>query len=106
MTFDEWYSTHRHLLGNEIVCRVIWEAAQRERAPQWQPIETAPKDGTEFLAWWIGGEGRDALGAHRTYWLDNSKTDRPWAGWRLPSMVAMSLGSKPTHWMRIEAPKP
>lgn len=30
MTFDEWYSMHKHQLSNEPVCRVIWEAAQRE----------------------------------------------------------------------------
>ena len=30
MTFDEWYSTQKHQLSNEQVCRVIWEAAARE----------------------------------------------------------------------------
>lgn len=32
MTFDEWYSTQKHQLGNEQVCRAIWDAAKQDTA--------------------------------------------------------------------------
>jgi hypothetical protein len=65
---------------------------QPERESGWQPIETAPKDGTEILIAW--GDK-----VTFSYWLDNSKTSHPWQGWKLPSMFPVS--GKPSHWMPI-----
>jgi hypothetical protein len=62
-------------------------------APQWLPIESAPKDGSQVIAWWEA-EGFDAVGVLMTSWLDNSKTRVPWAGWRVPSMRATSSEAK------------
>jgi hypothetical protein len=65
-------------------------------AEAWRPIETAPKaDGAKLLLWW---GGRVVYGS----WLDNSKTARPWAGWRAPSLEAVS--GQPTHWMPLPQP--
>lgn len=44
------------------------------RAPQWQPIETAPKDGTEILAW-------DGQGQATVSWK-NGRWSLVYAGWR------------------------
>jgi hypothetical protein len=65
----------------------------------WRPIETAPKDGSAFLGWWI--EENKVL---HTHWLDNSKTAWPWAGWRAPSMQVSHPNAKPTHWMPLPEP--
>lgn len=56
----------------------------------WQPIETAPKDGTRVILSW-GGKSVNG------FYLDNSRTSTPWAGWRVESMVVQPTG-KPTHW--------
>lgn len=69
------------------------EAALPTQSP-WQPIETAPKDGTQFLAAW----GDRVI---VTYWLDNTKTATPWAGWRVPSMTTMRPGECPTFWQPL-----
>jgi hypothetical protein len=59
--------------------------------PDWQPIETAPKDGTEVLCF-VGGIG---MGPMVLYWMHGY--------WR---EKANSLGLKrpPTHWMPLPAP--
>ena len=40
------------------------DAALKER--EWQPIETAPKDGTPFIVWWPGGYA-DTMASWREY---------------------------------------
>lgn len=57
----------------------------------WQPIETAPKDGTRVILDW-GHKARVG------YYLDNSKTSRPWQGWKVPSMEEWPAG-QPVAWM-------
>lgn len=54
----------------------------------WQPIETAPKDGTEILAW--DGDDRKILRWALGRWDDWDE---------MPS----ALG-KPTHWMPLPEP--
>lgn len=59
---------------------------------QWQPIETAPKDGTRILVWSqeYGGRGPLVL-----FWMDEH--------WREPANL-LSLRVPPTHWMPIPPP--
>jgi hypothetical protein len=65
----------------------------------WQTIETAPKDGTEIILLWSGI-------AITGFYLDNSKTELPWEGFRPHSGVLWPIGN-PTHWMPLPAaPKP
>lgn len=60
----------------------------------WRTIDSAPKDGTKFLAWW---DGKPII----TYW---AKRDR-FEGWQAPSMMTVNAGDKsawsPTHWMPL-----
>lgn len=68
---------------------------------KWQPIETAPKDGTEFLAWCME---RPPFSPVPTYFPDIAK-------WHKDRVAAASYfytrsGAIPTHWMPIpDAPK-
>jgi hypothetical protein len=72
---------------------------QHESRPMtWQPIESAPKDGTRVILSW-GGKSING------FFLDNSRTRTPWAGWRVESMVAQPSGA-PTHWQPFPAPVP
>lgn len=64
----------------------------------WQPIETAPKDGTWFLGYWpqcafedriITTQWHDFGFDDRPYWLD-APDNRDW--------------TEPTHWMPLPTP--
>lgn len=64
----------------------LLSVAERET---WQPIETAPKDGTVFLACWVtdGGPYFGAVQWQYDGWVENSEP------------VGL-----PTHWMPLPAP--
>jgi hypothetical protein len=69
------------------------------RTNDWQPIETAPKDGTRILiagcvigpliriGWWGAGRYLDRVRGYERDWTDGNSH-----GWR------------PTHWMRLPEP--
>ena len=81
--------------GNTLV-----EAAEMLRQKsEWQPIETAPKDGSSILVALKGGEVREAEWFVRWY-NDPSKP-----GW-MPANMDEEYGHyvEPTHWMPL--PKP
>lgn len=59
----------------------------------WQPIETAPRDGTKIILAW----GTETIVG---WYLDNSKTVISWEGFRPHSNVAWPQGN-PTHWMPL-----
>lgn len=70
---------------------------------EWMPMETAPKDGTKFLAWWP----TVTLGSIQfTYWDDQKYHVKP-----LPRFIydghwgaSDSRSNQPTHWMPLPAP--
>lgn len=64
----------------------------------WQPIETAPKDGTGFLGWWPHWTAFPV----RIWWQNNQwymAEDHP-ATWH----DGMPRGHGPTHWMPLPEP--
>lgn len=65
---------------------------------EWQPIETAPKDGIEVLLW-CPAEGTQP-GYHDIGFWDPGSTDRVEA-WR--DAVGMCVGD-PTHWQPLPEP--
>lgn len=73
-------------------CIEEWKAIVANKP--WQPISTAPRNGIKFLAWWSYEEK-----VLPTYWLDNTHTQTPWAGWKAPSLQVSHPKAMPTHWM-------
>lgn len=71
---------------------------------RWQPIETAPKDGTRVLLHYAG---RHPCVGHwverKTY--DNGELKYAHAGWSTPYPSFVLMGDRsppgPTHWMEI-----
>lgn len=60
-------------------------------AAEWYPIETAPKDGTDVLAWWPG-----LSLAVPCRWTGHGYYSGP--GWFQMSYSSASLRCEPTHW--------
>jgi hypothetical protein len=59
----------------------------------WQPIETAPRDGTEIL-FWVAPEMSEGW-AEVGHWFETAHD-----GW----WVAHTIERKPTHWMPLPEP--
>lgn len=59
----------------------------------WQPIETAPRDGNEFLVWMFGNS------MAVVYFIDTNE-EFPWATMDGPGYNK----NAPTHWMPLPAP--
>jgi hypothetical protein len=85
-----------------------WQAgrASAQAVPAWQPIETAPRDGTHILVW---TECSDT--AYVVCWADFDKNIRPYlcakqrtVGWHL-AWDGEHFGGMwaPTHWMPLPA---
>jgi hypothetical protein len=62
----------------------------------WQPIDSAPKDGTRIHVWW----GRCV----ETFWVRRDDPNPKWSfeGWQPPQMIATK--GQPTHWRPLPAP--
>ena len=76
----------------------------------WQPIETAPKDGTEIIVFHhIGGVcagfcpapgwAWHCMDGHNTRWVKAAGED---VARQVPSLT--SFNEPPTHWMHLPAP--
>lgn len=72
--------------------------ASQSRADQWQPIETAPRDGTHILVF------PALMGVPLvSSWEEKSKEFKFVGFWRNP-MTEQPVPYKPTHWQPIPAP--
>lgn len=94
-SFEAWWDQlPNHIpTSPKAVAQLGWDAAsftaaRRAAAPVavWQPIETAPKDGTEILTFKIGNYKRRILAIH---WWDGSH------------FKSRSYIPNPTHWMPL-----
>ena len=72
--------------------KMIQELEEELKKHQWQPIETAPKDGGYIILAWPS----ESMIAK---WLDNAT----WQGWSVPSLILKPAGN-PTHWMPLPEP--
>lgn len=91
---------------------------QSDSTAGWQPIASAPKDGTEYILGWIGknlhgeAEWYQAIGrwstdlkSHWNYDLDELEYDGGWtdytvADWGMQEYTEL----EPTHWRQLPAP--
>ena len=80
------------------IARALEQPASAAGVEGWRPIESAPRDGRMIVLFWNGAWCPG-------FYLDNSHTQFPWAGWRVPSGQLTPPG-QPTHYMEPAAPKP
>lgn len=73
-----------------------WQAALSQPAQEWQPIETAPKDGTRVLL--IHAQSGFVMGYYKSWQLDGKSGGL----WRYEGIHTANV--EPTHWMPL--PKP
>lgn len=86
----------------------VWQAAHADQ--QWQPIETAPKDGAWIFIW--NGQWPHPVKAQ---WRENDGEDGVFYGWSFDEFINMGGcedgflgwqediddGNMPTHWMPL-----
>lgn len=89
---DGWLFTPDDLARFRAACR----AEALEEAAQWQPIETAPNDGTEFLAY---RRGKVAT----AYRVPRDDCEM-WVFGGSSAAVEHFPSIKPTHWMPLPQP--
>ena len=109
--FEKWWQKEGKNLYGKFAAELAYEAA----TPQWQEMESAPKDGTEIWVW------REDCGALLARWIapgdfltDNDMenfNDEDWeeADWFYADFIAggrLSNDGMPTHWQPLpEKPK-
>lgn len=85
--------------------RAIEQAVLAKRVPQWLPIETAPKDGTNVLCWsaeFGARESRNITYTPGSPGHAEGRTDRWWE-WLEPKKC-WAFNWSPTHWMPLPPP--
>ena len=77
----------------------------------WQPIETAPRDGTEVLLWCAPHSDMEMDSIFAAAWVtDAGDEKRPYSTWIIPQADdkeggwADTLRWMPTHWMPMPEP--
>lgn len=94
MAFDEWWKEYIGdnwyiSLTRKYYAEAAWNAALENK---WQPIKTAPKDGTDILLYWP-----DITMSHYPiigYWVDNQHE----GFWVIKRTGMGSPSSNPTQW--------
>ena len=94
------YALPRYVKLAEVLGDESLLAALRRASPEtgWQPMETAPKDGTQLLLWINGIEPRPRIG----YWSERG-SDTGWYGLQSQHFIGVIV----THWQPLPpAPRP
>lgn len=69
----------------------------RVKHPEWLPIESAPRDGTPFLAWWPQQYHFPVV----VFWADKWN---PWIGWKVMGWNHDRFNTEPTIWASLPPP--
>lgn len=71
---------------------------------KWEPIETAPKDGTSVLLGYLDKSGRFAVKSARFELITAfPRKEGPWSAW-VCTMDPCLVCQRATHWMPLPAP--
>lgn len=83
----------------------IMEAIDLIRQMQWQPIETAPKDGTLVLLFRPSAHEWGRVAPGKWHANEHAASPRPfWDGWLKIGARSEWREWQPTHWMPLPAP--
>lgn len=80
---------------HELASMIQMATAEEREADSWQPIETAPKDGTEVDLW-----------CGRERYTDCQWQKKEWCEWRyddFDSLALLPVDIPATHWMPLPA---
>lgn len=71
----------------------------------WQPIETAPRDGTAVLGYGVAPYSEDGMEITVVCWVENEKFPHL-SGWhsRYSGFEDLNTSRQPTHWMPLPEP--
>ena len=101
---DDDDKSHLRVRLNELI-----QAVAQDAAPKWQPIETAPKDGTNILVYG-GGDDEDTYlekDVFLSYWETGTtqwiKVDEDTMKRHVSSGLWYGVW-EPTHWMPLHSP--
>ena len=72
-----------------------------EQPEEWQPIATAPRDGSPILAAWTNRTGFDQATWCRLAWKHNRRTGRDYFGDEIEMDDYELADDQPTHWLPI-----
>jgi hypothetical protein len=72
---------------------------------EWQPIETAAKDGSAVLGYGPAPYSEDGMEIAAVHWIENKRFPHV-SGWhvRYPSFEDFNTERQPTHWMPLPEP--
>lgn len=74
---------------------------------EWQPIETAPKDGTHILLWFNVPASMFETNVAIGFWsdlADDWPEVEPWFMLECDSAPLTAFGARATHWMPLPEP--
>lgn len=102
MTPEELHEIHQYIdraanrIADPLRLHSIFDEAIKKAAGQWQPIETAPKDGLVMLLYPCGMFG--TVSPDVGYW----DRDKGYEAWR--TLDGERIEPMPTHWMPLPDP--
>ena len=99
--FEKWWKDSNEIspaseASRYDVALTAWVASQKLATPQWQPVESAPKDGTRILVYNV------VAGIYSTAPYENGNSIiYPLHGWSHHDSVHFP---EPTHWQPLAQP--
>lgn len=82
--------------NEQLILRTIDAAMRGALESKWQPIETAPRDGTNILLWWPDQFHCSLTGHFATKWVNGY-------GWKVTGWGDANFETTPTHWQLLPA---